>query len=441
MRFIILFYFQGHTLFITSAFAIRIIEALGNAAFLTASFAIIAKEFPKNVSVTFASLETFFGLGLIVGPMVGGLLYSIGGYYLPFVSLGLLLLLTALITMCILPKHDNVVLEESSKGMLWILIECRMNCIILVPFLATVQFLMKIPGVLVCALSIMATSASIGFLGATLEPHLRQFDLTAILLGEIQLEAFWFWHFYKQKSSFAGIIFIINGGFYALTAPIWGLMVDKWLNPKWAAFLGSLMISVAFCLIGPASFLPFLTWVRLSFSMPAWLSNWKNKKYYHSQDTRFDYMWISNARIGHSCNFSSQFHWCSSNCHVSIKSKLKQLTLCIFIAYIHKIIIIYHECRHRRGGLPDSIETYGLVSGLWTSTFAFGAFLGPSVSGLLYDSIGFRKAVIFIIILHLVVAFIVLITIIFERNPQPYKELGQAEPLLRNHESVLFDRA
>lgn len=93
---------------------------MGNAAFLTASFAIIAKEFPKNVSVTFASLETFFGLGLIVGPMVGGLLYSIGGYYLPFVSLGLLLLLTAVITMCILPKHDDVVQHESSKGMLLI---------------------------------------------------------------------------------------------------------------------------------------------------------------------------------------------------------------------------------------------------------------------------------------------------------------------------------
>lgn len=56
---------QGRTLFIALAFVIRIIEALGNAAFLTASFAIIAKEFPDKVSVTFASLETFFGLGLI----------------------------------------------------------------------------------------------------------------------------------------------------------------------------------------------------------------------------------------------------------------------------------------------------------------------------------------------------------------------------------------
>lgn len=43
-------------MFITLAFTIRIIEALGNAAFLTASFAIIAKEFPNNVATTFVSI-------------------------------------------------------------------------------------------------------------------------------------------------------------------------------------------------------------------------------------------------------------------------------------------------------------------------------------------------------------------------------------------------
>lgn len=60
----------GHTAFITLAFVIRIIEAIGNAAFLTASFTIIATEFPQSVGTSFATLETFFGLGLIVGPMV-----------------------------------------------------------------------------------------------------------------------------------------------------------------------------------------------------------------------------------------------------------------------------------------------------------------------------------------------------------------------------------
>jgi hypothetical protein len=44
-----------HYTFIVLSFLIRIVEALGNAAFLTASFAIIAKEFPDNVATTFVS--------------------------------------------------------------------------------------------------------------------------------------------------------------------------------------------------------------------------------------------------------------------------------------------------------------------------------------------------------------------------------------------------
>lgn len=47
--------------------------------------------------------------------------------------------------------------------------------------------------------------------------------------------------------------------------------------------------------------------------------------------------------------------------------------------------------------MPDSIETYGLISGLWTSTFALGAFIGPTVSGFLFEHIGFRHATIFIV--------------------------------------------
>lgn len=43
--------------FIVLSFVIRIIEAMGNAAFLTASFAIIAKEFPNNVATTFVSIK------------------------------------------------------------------------------------------------------------------------------------------------------------------------------------------------------------------------------------------------------------------------------------------------------------------------------------------------------------------------------------------------
>jgi hypothetical protein len=47
---------DDHYFFVVLSFLIRIVEAMGNAAFLTASFAIIAKEFPDNVATTFVSV-------------------------------------------------------------------------------------------------------------------------------------------------------------------------------------------------------------------------------------------------------------------------------------------------------------------------------------------------------------------------------------------------
>lgn len=46
---------EDHYPFIVLSFVIRIVEAMGNAAFLTASFAIIAKEFPNNIATAFVS--------------------------------------------------------------------------------------------------------------------------------------------------------------------------------------------------------------------------------------------------------------------------------------------------------------------------------------------------------------------------------------------------
>ena len=70
---------------------------------------------------------------------------------------------------------------------------------------------LKIPGVLLAACAIVATSMSIGFLQATLENHLRIFNLNNILFG---------------------FMFVINGGFYAITAPLWGWFCDRSATPK-----------------------------------------------------------------------------------------------------------------------------------------------------------------------------------------------------------------
>lgn len=324
---------DGHYPFIILSFVIRIIEALGNAAFLTASFAIIAKEFPENVATTFASLETFFGLGLIVGPTVGGALFQIGGFATPFVVLGSALFLAAVMTAFVLPVHENSEdITHNSGGF---------------------SAVLKIPGVIVATASIVATSMSIGFLQATLEPHLREFNLGPVVVG---------------------LMFVVNGGTYAITAPAWGWFCDKHLDPKIATIVGCGLVMVGFCLIGPSPLIPF----PKTFWMTAI------------------------GLVCHGLGLAAQL--------------VASFTDALRTSISH--------------GFPNNLETYGLISGLWTSSFALGAFIGPSVAGILLDYIGFQNASMFIVVLHLIVgvaAAIFLTCCVFETKP--YTEISTADDL------------
>lgn len=93
-------------------------------------------------------------------------------------------------------------------------------------------------------------------------------------------------------------------------------------------------------------------------------------------------------------------------------------------------------------GFSEGLETYGLVSGLWTSIFAFGAFVGPSASGALYDAIGFRKSVYFIIVWHAIVAAVfILFLCCSSRRPKMYKEISPNESIIKKSRDDLIRSA
>ncbi|GIY40326.1 MFS-type transporter SLC18B1, partial [Caerostris extrusa] len=91
------------TSFVALAFVIRTVEGVGAAALRTSCYTIIASQFTEGIGTTFAVLETFLGVGLITGPTLGGALYDLGGYGLPFYVVGTIVMIDAIVICFILP--------------------------------------------------------------------------------------------------------------------------------------------------------------------------------------------------------------------------------------------------------------------------------------------------------------------------------------------------
>jgi len=296
---------QNGKLFLGLSFTLRIIEACGNAGFLTGSFSMIAKEFPENVATMFAILETFFGIGMIMGPTVGGALYEAGGFTLPFVTLGGVLVCATIFTTIILPHStDSGGSNQEKPSMLKAL---------------------KVPSIVMACYSVACSASSLGFIQATLEPHLRDFNLSALRVGAF---------------------FVISGGCYGVSAPLWGLFCDR-KPPKVASMAGAILMIVAFSFMGP---------------LPV----------FHIQKT---IPIVSVALIAHGIGLGAE--------------------VVAGFADAHKQALV--------AGFPDTVDTYGLISGLWTSVFALGAFIGPTVAGILFDAVGFPWAALFIVVNQIVV--------------------------------------
>ncbi|XP_068003366.1 MFS-type transporter SLC18B1 isoform X1 [Melanerpes formicivorus] len=196
-------------MFIGLCFLVRSMDALGFAAAMTASFSILTKAFPNNIATVLGSLEIFTGLGLVLGPPLGGFLYQSFGYEVPFITLGCVVLVLVPVNMCILPQYDSV----SSKESFWKLI--------------------LLPKIVVLCLTIFSLSTCLGFL----DPTVSLFILKT----------------FKLPAGYVGLVFLGLALSYSLSSPLLGLLSDKrpYLR-KWLLVSGGLMTAVCYFMLGPA---------------------------------------------------------------------------------------------------------------------------------------------------------------------------------------------
>ena len=115
-------------------------------------------------------------------------------------------------------------------------------------------------------------------------------------------------------------MFVVNGAMYAISAPIWGFVCDKKMPPIFVTTAGSILIIISFVFIGPAPFIPLDTILSVSIA----------------------------SLVVHGVGFAAE--------------------LVAGFSSAHREAIAH--------GFADNLSTYALVSGLWTATFALGAFIG-----------------------------------------------------------------
>ena len=136
---------DGYIYFIM-CMACRIVTALGGS--MGQSFAIIGCFFPDRIASISAVIQVFNGLGIMVGPLLGGLLFQFGGFQLPFFVMGGALFLVFLVAFFLFPDLKSVAIKRNDEQ-----------------YQTTRKLsLLKIPEFLLTLLMLFIGSLSIGFI-------------------------------------------------------------------------------------------------------------------------------------------------------------------------------------------------------------------------------------------------------------------------------------
>lgn len=203
-------------MFSVMCFVIRSFEALGAAAYNTASCTIVAEMFPDNIGAVFGILETFVGLGMTVGPALGAALYALQGYKLPFLLLGGFMILMVPLNMVLLPAQISGVQVKSGS----------------------IIQLLKLPTVVIMCVVVVVQASAWSFLDPFLEPQLR---------GNFSL-----------STETVGLVFLMMSATYGIFCPVWGWVADRWEHTSIMMFCGMILSSIALLLLGPTELLPFI---------------------------------------------------------------------------------------------------------------------------------------------------------------------------------------
>lgn len=100
-------YIEDDTLFFIASLLLRAGQGLGEAASSTAIFSIIAQEYPENREQYVGYYEGAIGLGLMLGPVIGQILYSSLGFEYTFYCTAGIIAIPLLLQIAFIPNRLN----------------------------------------------------------------------------------------------------------------------------------------------------------------------------------------------------------------------------------------------------------------------------------------------------------------------------------------------
>jgi len=224
---------SGRTFFIASL-VMRGLTAVGEAAMNSAVLPLARRRGGVGRECSILSLmETMNGVGTTFGPFIGGILFECGGFPLPFITSGGLLVFCALAAAIVLDPSEELrqAREEEEEDL-----EKDGNIGGGGEEKKGKSLFCSFPVVLGLLITVLTGAASQWY-QPSLEPYVRKE--------------------FKMTSFQASLLFIIDGAVYALASPLIGFLLDRALEPSLCLLGGSATIGFGFVILAAPP--PFLS--------------------------------------------------------------------------------------------------------------------------------------------------------------------------------------
>nr|XP_037282104.1 uncharacterized protein LOC119175032 [Rhipicephalus microplus] len=216
-----LYWMTGGTALLAVSLASAVLGGVSNSLYIVSAYAVFTNRFVSNTGVAIAALEFTFTTGNMIGSILGGVLIDSLGYPAPFFVIGIIIILAfpAILSLKSVLNEDYGSFDQSANPE-----EVTINY---TKLLWDPMFIAGLGCMVLCW-------GQMGFNEPTLEPSLREFDLSSTQIGTVYTVQF-------GSSAVGSIIAAVFAHFK---------------GEALFALIGLVLSVAAFLIVGPAPFIP-----------------------------------------------------------------------------------------------------------------------------------------------------------------------------------------